>query len=162
MDILDLITNLKNHLAADASLSFVETIGKKFFTPETVPPFQTYCIIISPAARHDVSTTIFLDEKVYVFDIVCIVRNFDFHSNPTEESVYGYQSGFIGILKMIQLVDESLFNFVKEYQDHITVTTEERSLPVNFKNKEIPGMEGKFHIFPIPFQVRLQPIERRL
>jgi hypothetical protein len=151
------IKALKSYLESDTSLDYIETVAIRKYSPDALPPFDTYCIVISPHSRGKKSIANRLEQKVLGLDVYCIVRNFD----PVL-SLVGEPPDQVGIIKMIDDVEKSLRQFVIDKQPDVCLYLDEVDEDIDFTSREVEGREDFVHEFPIPFSVKLKEEEIKI
>jgi len=145
-----LLETLETWLKTDTTLTYIEAVYIDLYPSDTLPTFENYCICISPTNRDKDLIANRLEQLTIGVDIVCIVRNFN-----QRLSIIGTESGQVGIMKMIEDVSLSLFNF-GEATTNLDIRYDETQ-PVEYKNKKYKDREGFFREHILPYSVRLKP-----
>ena len=84
-------------------------------------------------------------------DVVCVVRNFD-----QELSIIGNITPNIGIIKMIDDVELSLFTFCETNQENLSINYNEMTEAVDFKSNFNKEREAFFHEHALPYKVKFK------
>ena len=150
MNYIDLLLNLQIFLK-DA-LTYVEKVSICKYHPSNFPPFNKYCILISPAWKETKSRANRTKETLCGVDIVCIVRNY----HPTL-SIIGGLTPDIGYLQMVDDVTETLIEFGKAYESELLILYNEMDQRIDFKTNKQPEREDFYHEITLPYQVKLKP-----
>lgn len=151
MDTYDIPGLLETHLKNDNNLSYVESIEILCYPHDPLPAFDIYCVCISPNKRIKNLIANRTNQIEIGFDIVIIVRNF--HSR---NSIIGKNPGEIGILKMVEDIDQSIFSF-GENTAGLDIRFDETSEPVSYSNIPVPQRAGFFREHILPYSVRINP-----
>ena len=151
--IIGLLKALKEHLQTDTNLSYIEAvvICKHPTDPPQFPPFNKYCILISPFSRQNKLIALRAKQLNAKVDVVCVVRNFN-----QELSIIGETTPDIGIIKMIDDVEESLFVFGENNRENLAINYDEMTEPVDFKTKFNKEREAFFHEHALPYKAKFK------
>jgi hypothetical protein len=151
MNYVELLLNLQIYLKDNITYADKVTIGK--YHPTNFPPFDKYCILISPAWKETRSIANRTKETTCGIDIVCIVRNY--HSAM---SIIGQLAPEIGYLKMVDDVTGTLLEFGKVNESDLLILYNETDRRIDFKTNKQPEREDFYHEIVLPYQVKLKPV----
>jgi hypothetical protein len=153
MDYIGLLKEIKTHLQTDANLTYIEnvTIRKHPTDPPQFPSFDKYCILISPFSRQNKLIALRAKQLNAKVDVVCVMKNFD-----QELSIIGNTLPNIGIIKMIDDVEESLFVFGENNLESLEINYDEMTEGVDFKTKFNKEREAFFHEHALPYKVKFK------
>jgi len=148
----DLMLAIEAYMNTYPGLSYVNTFQIRKYNINSLPNFETYCIIISPASRREKNIALRTKIKTLTIDVVCIVRNFD----PLL-SLVGQATGETGIIKLIEDTEKALLDFGSANKNELTILYNEMDEAVNFNQHKFPERDDFYHEVILPYRVKLKP-----
>jgi hypothetical protein len=146
---IGLLAALKTALENDAALSvYNEVVSVRKYRPDSLPAFETYGIVLSPASLGWEDVGIRCREDLPRVDLHCLVFDFD-----AEKSLVGVAAGEVGILQMVEDVIACLeFNSLSDY---VEVTGQEVNTEIQLNEVPSSNRDGFYHEVKIRLNYRL-------
>ncbi|MCP4214071.1 MAG: hypothetical protein GY765_05400 [bacterium] len=158
---INLLKNVKAHLASFPNLGYIETFCIKKYTRKAFPKFKNRCVVISLSSWGKKNIGNRIKQETIEIDIVVVCRNFD---NEFPEygddsiSVIGDAPGGEGIIKMVVDMIDALLEFAKNNASTLSIMHNELE-NVDFDHDKFKEREEYFHEVILPLKVRFEPKE---
>ncbi len=138
---IEFLREIKNHLAESIFIPYNEIVAIRK-RPRDFPPFEDYCIVLSPRSMSGKAVALRLHQSDVHVDVTCIVRSFD-----PELSIIGELPESTGIIRFVLDTHKALLK-MEDIDKNVV------NQPINFANN---ADSKDFHIITIPIKKTQKP-----